>query len=230
MLEIKDINKLQELIDDNVELNYRNLTDFLELPYLRGNAKRVQLKLLNELCEYEKNNTKYKFIRMLDYKNNNAVIINNKSVTISSIKNRSSNFSRMSNISQLDEYKAGIYKIQLDNIVYIGQTNNFKQRFRQHYYGQNIRYKNYGADTETLLKNGGTFEVLEFEDDRMQRLLKESYWVDYYREKGYKILNTEKVLFNESKTKPKTKCIKVLEENYDTVVRILKEKGLLYET
>ena len=140
----------------------------------------------------------------------------------------------MTNISKEDEHKAGIYKIQLDNDIYIGQTNDFKRRFYQHYYGQNIRYKGFGADTEKLLRNGGSFEVLEFEDNVEQRLLKENYWVQYYSQNGYNILNTEKLLSNKNsrqkRNKPNTKYIKVLTKNYNEAIQLLKDKGLLYET
>ena len=220
MINIKDEEKLQMLVDSQSELNYRELTNFLELPYLRGNSKDKQLNELSKICKIEKNKTRYKITEIYD-----EIIDGNK---------RKSHFSELTNISKKDEHKAGIYKIQLDNDIYIGQTNDFKRRFYQHYYGQNIRYKGFGADTEKLLRNGGSFEVLEFEDNIEQRLLKENYWVQYYSQNGYNILNTEKLLSNKNsrkkRNKPKTKCIKVLTKNYNEAIQLLKDKGLLYET
>lgn len=220
MIDIKDKEKLQMLVDSQSELNYRELTNFLELPYLRGCSKDKQLSELSKICKIEKNKTKYKITEIYD-----EIIDDNK---------RKSHFSELTNISKEDEHKSGIYKIQLDNDIYIGQTNDFKRRFYQHYYGQNIRYKGFGADTEKLLKNGGSFEVLEFEDNAEQRLLKENYWVQYYNQNGYNILNTEKLLSNKNsrqkRNKPTTKCIKVLAKNYNEAIQLLKDKGLLYET
>ena len=220
MINIKDEEKLQMLVDSQSELNYRELTNFLELPYLRGNSKDKQLSELSKIFKIEKNKTKYKITEIYD-----EIIDDNK---------RKSHFSELTNISKKDEHKAGIYKIQLDNDIYIGQTNDFKRRFYQHYYGQNIRYKGFGADTEKLLRNGGSFEVLEFEDNVEQRLLKENYWVQYYSQNGYNILNTEKLLSNKNsrqkRNKSKTKCIKVLAKNYNEAIQLLKDKGLLYET
>lgn len=220
MIDIKDEEKLQMLVDSQSELNYRELTNFLELPYLRGYSKDKQLSELSKICKIEKNKTKYKITEIYD-----EIIDDNK---------RKSHFSELTNISKEDEHKSGIYKIQLDNDIYIGQTNDFKRRFYQHYYGQNIRYKGFGADTEKLLKNGGSFEVLEFEDNAEQRLLKENYLVQYYNQNGYNILNTEKLLSNKNsrqkRNKPKTKCIKVLSKNYNEAIQLLKDKGLLYET
>lgn len=220
MINIKDEEKLQILVDNQSELSYRELTNFLELPYLRGNSKDKQLSELSKICKIEKDKTKYKITEIYD-----EIIDDNR---------RKSHFSELTNISKEDEHKSGVYKIQLDNDIYIGQTNDFKRRFYQHYYGQNIRYKGFGADTEKLLRNGGSFEVLEFEDNIEQRLLKENYWVQYYSQNGYNILNTEKLLSNKNsrkkRNKLKTKCIKVLTKNYNEAIQLLKDKGLLYET
>ena len=220
MINIKDEKKLQILVDNQSELNYRELTNFLELPYLRGYSKDKQLNELSKICKIEKNKTKYKITEIYD-----EIIDDNR---------RKSHFSELTNISKEDEHKSGVYKIQLDNDIYIGQTNDFKRRFYQHYYGQNIRYKGFGADTEKLLRNGGSFEVLEFEDNVEQRLLKENYWVQYYSQNGYNILNTEKLLSNKNsrqkRNKPNTKCIKVLAKKYNEAIKLLKDKGLLYET
>ena len=220
MINIKDEERLQMLVDSQSELNYRELTNFLELPYLRGCSKDKQLSELSKICKIEKDKTKYKITEIYD-----EIIDDNR---------RKSHFSELTNISKEDEHKAGIYKIQLDNDIYIGQTNDLKRRFYQHYYGQNIRYKGFGADTEKLLRNGGSFEVLEFEDNVEQRLLKENYWVQYYSQNGYNILNTEKLLSNKNsrqkRNKHNTKCIKVLAKNYNEAIQLLKDKGLLYET
>ena len=220
MINIKDEEKLQILVDNQSELNYRELTNFLELPYLRGNSKDKQLNELSKICKIEKNKTRYKITEIYD-----EIIDDNR---------RKSHFSELTNISKEDEHKYGVYKIQLDNDIYIGQTNDFKRRFYQHYYGQNIRYKGFGTDTEKLLRNGGSFEVLEFEDNIEQRLLKENYWVQYYSQNGYNILNTEKLLSNKNsrqkRNKPNTKYIKVLAKNYNEAIQLLKDKGLLYET
>ena len=60
MIDIKDEEKLQMLVDNQSELNYRELTNFLELPYLRGCSKDKQLSELSKICKIEKDKTKYK--------------------------------------------------------------------------------------------------------------------------------------------------------------------------
>ena len=54
MIDIKDEEKLQMLVDSQSELNYRELTNFLELPYLRGYSKDKQLSELSKICKIEK--------------------------------------------------------------------------------------------------------------------------------------------------------------------------------
>ena len=49
MIDIKDEEKLQILIDNKVKLNYRELTNYLEIPYLGGNSKEKQLSELSRI-------------------------------------------------------------------------------------------------------------------------------------------------------------------------------------
>lgn len=83
MLEIKDKDKLQILADNKAELNYRDLCNYLDLPYLRGCSKEKQLKELSSLCEYEKVGTKYKFIQVYD---SPLIIRDGKSTTLPNIE------------------------------------------------------------------------------------------------------------------------------------------------
>lgn len=93
-------------------------------------------------------------------------------------------------VAEENKYQSGIYKIQLNNEVYIGQTVNFWNRFYTH------NHPNKPIYTSVLLRVGGTFEVLEIEKDREQRLIKERKYVEKYIQDGYEVLNSTKVLFN----------------------------------
>ena len=66
MIEIKNKEKLQMIVDSQVELNYRELTSFLELPYMSGNSKKRQLEELSRICKLEKIKTKYKITEVYD--------------------------------------------------------------------------------------------------------------------------------------------------------------------
>ena len=90
------------------------------------------------------------------------------------------------------KYSSGIYKIQLENEVYIGQTSNFWNRFYSHYriISKKAPYQS------VLIRFGGTFEILEIEKDREQRLIKEREYVEKYILDGYEVINSTKVLYN----------------------------------
>jgi hypothetical protein len=92
-----------------------------------------------------------------------------------------------------EQYKdaSGIYKIQLENEVYIGQTSNFWNRFYSHY--RIISKKS--PYQSVLIRFGGTFEILEIEKDREQRLIKERKYVEKYILDGYDVVNSTKVLY-----------------------------------
>jgi len=90
----------------------------------------------------------------------------------------------------------GIYKIQLDNDIYIGQTNKFVRRYQQHKRGVKGEVQ---TDAHKLIENGATFEMIEIEKDGKQRLIKEAQYVDKYINNGYNVLNSTKVLFNGGK-------------------------------
>lgn len=94
------------------------------------------------------------------------------------------------NVEEKDKYKSGIYKIQLKNEVYIGQTLNFWNRFYSHCHPNKPSY------TSVLIRLGGTFEILEIEKGREQRLIKEREYVEKYIKEGYEVLNSTKVLYN----------------------------------
>lgn len=89
------------------------------------------------------------------------------------------------------KYCAGIYIIQKDNDIYIGQSKNLYQRFCAHMYNKKDK-----ANPTFLLKNGGTFKLLELEEDKEIRLIKERQYVEQYIKDGYNVLNSIKVLFS----------------------------------
>ena len=90
------------------------------------------------------------------------------------------------------KYASGIYKIQLENEVYIGQTSNFWNRFYSHYRKTSESKSPYQS---VLIRFGGTFEILEIEKDREQRLIKEKEYVEKYILDGYEVVNSTKVLY-----------------------------------
>lgn len=86
MIQIDDEEKLQILVDNKAKLNYRELTNFLELPYLRGNAKEHQLSELSRVCNIKKDKTKYEITEIYNSKLVRLSQKNGKSTTLPDIE------------------------------------------------------------------------------------------------------------------------------------------------
>ena len=117
----------------------------------------------------------------------------------------------------------GIYIIQKDNDVYIGQTNNFLRRFRMHKNKAN-KYR-----TRDMIRNGATMKLLELEDDLSERLRKETSYVEQYKSKGYNMINNESVLYTERlKIRNGYRSILIEKDRVYEVKKILDEIGIKY--
>ena len=131
-------------------------------------------------------------------------------------------------INPLDKNKSGIYKIQLDNTIYIGQTNNFIERFYQH----NAKINRMNRVTKPLLDGGATMEIIELEEDLEKRLLKESKYTIEYKLNGFNVLNDFTRIVKENYSKENRKrlvTIKVRLEDVNNVLRLLKENNIFAE-
>ena len=160
-------------------MKLRQLCDNLGIKYNEKNPKLSLNKIKkNYLVEQNGNKKDYFIIRQLTDEekilNTKLVPYKNQFHVISDIKN-----------------KSGVYKIELkeEKKIYIGQTNNFYNRFCRH-----CNPSTYSLARD-IIKQGAIFSVIELEDDRRERFIKESYWSEYYKNKGYELLNDERVLF-----------------------------------
>ena len=160
-------------------MKLRQLCDNLGIKYNEKNPKLSLNKIKKDyLVEQNGNKKDYFIIRQLTDEekilNTKLVPYKNQFHVISDIKN-----------------KSGVYKIELkeEKKIYIGQTNNFYNRFCRH-----CNPSTYSL-AKDIIKQGAIFSVIELEDDRRERFIKESYWSEYYKNKGYELLNDERVLF-----------------------------------
>lgn len=160
-------------------MKLRQLCDNLGIKYNEKNQKLSLNKIKKDyLVEQNGNKKDYFIIRQLTDEekilNTKLVPYKNQFHVISDIKN-----------------KSGVYKIELkeEKKIYIGQTNNFYNRFCRH-----CNPSTYSL-AKDIIKQGAIFSVIELEDDRRERFIKESYWSEYYKNKGYELLNDERVLF-----------------------------------
>jgi len=132
------------------------------------------------------------------------------------------------NINPLDKNRAGIYKIQLNNTIYIGQTNNFIERFYQH----NAKINRMNKITKPLLDDGATMEIIELEEDLEKRLLKESKYTVEYKLNVFNVLNDFTRIVKENYSKENRKrlvTIKVRLEDVNNVLRLLNENNIFAE-
>lgn len=77
---IKDIDygNLEKLKQEHCWLNYRQLCECLNIPYLNGCSKQKQINELRSICELEQDATKYRINSICD--NREIILFNNRSV------------------------------------------------------------------------------------------------------------------------------------------------------
>lgn len=125
-------------------------------------------------------------------------------------------------INEENAYDEGIYKIQLDNNIYIGQTNKFVRRYQQHKVGVKGDIQ---TEAHKLIVSGATFEMLEIEKDEKQRLIKEAQYVNKYINDGYNVLNSTKVLFNGGKQTEEI-SVSFNKSDLDKITKLLSENNI----
>ena len=195
MMEYNKIMKLKDICDNvNIEYNIKNpsrsLRD-LRYEYEIEQISKQKFKVVRKLDKTDKQKHEEKF---------------------------HSDYSQFLIDWELREC-GGIYIIQKDNDVYIGQTNNFLRRFRMHKNKAN-KYR-----TKDMIRNGATMKLLELEDDLSERLRKESLYVEQYKSNGYNMINNESVLYTE-RLNIKNVYLSILIEKYKVseVDKILDER------
>lgn len=135
------------------------------------------------------------------------------------------------------ENMPGVYKIQLDNYVYIGSTTvGYCDRYLGHM-NKNIAISIRGfiyndieiKNTYDMLMNGGVYTPLyamEEESEYEIRLMEEKF-IEDYKLLNYNVVNIGKVSIKGRRNKPiKFKNIKIKEEDYENVINILKSNNI----
>lgn len=199
------------------ETPYQDFCEITNIEPLLKMQKTRQIKEFGNYMDISCKNNKVKIIKIYNEDEIKPKIKSYHNDTVNKFK-----------ISPEDKYKSGIYKIQLDNDVYIGQTNNFIKRFYQH----NAKLSNMNRTTKPLLDNGATMEILEFEDDLEKRLLKESKYTIEYKLKGFNVLNDFTRIVKEDysrKGREKFITIKIKFKELDYVINLLNNNNIFVE-
>lgn len=172
------------------ELKYKNeFCEIFNVEYKHGRAKKLQLKKLRTYMNIEQVDRKIKINKIYD---NETIEENLENKKFQYIRNKE--LLNQFYVSGDNIHKSGIYKIELNNIIYIGQTIDFYERFRQHFYSE--------KESGKLLRKGAIFSILELEDDLNKRLNKEKEYIKKYcDDKNYICINSDFNYNNCKKTK-----------------------------
>lgn len=204
----------------NEPLKYKQLSELMnEEPSQGGRNRTLQLNRWKQFYEIEKiDNNKYIIKR--EYGEQEQI---NNLPEIKRLKLKSFI------VPKELENSSGVYKIQYKNIIYIGQTNDFYDRFYRHRQSKSKAYE--------LILKGGTFEIIELVENLNERLKKEKMYIQKYCEdKNYVCINSDFNYINPNRKKrtfkgrkTKYKNIKVLYEDYNKIIDFLEKEDMYYE-
>ena len=223
-----NIDKVKELYVGQEFKNYKIFCNFMDEEPKKANSKISQIKEWNRYFLFKKEGQKIIITKIFDTPKDKidnrigGVMWNNRKYPNLGIYTLTNEQGRLK----------GVYKIQLDNEVYVGSTTvGFRTRYRQHSNNEN----NMNPHTQDLLKRGASFEILWIADENDSETTirqKENDYIEQYRNNGYDMLNSRvPVIISEkrtvnSKKKIKYKQIKINENDYEMAIALLKENGL----
>lgn len=204
--------------------NQRELCDILEVPYKsQGSPRECQLNDFKRYFNWEKLGHKFIITDIYDTPLE-KVIKRNNNLGHYKIDNGTYQVDKKLNT------KCGVYKIQLNNDIYIGSTiRNFRQRYTQHYQNRD----NLMPHTQKMLHSGAKFEVVwvapeNSTEDEIR--IKEQYYIEQYKlNEQYNVVNSKNVdipKYRKSKQTLKKKRIVVKEDDYELVKKVLREHNI----
>jgi len=211
-----DISKLKKYM---IIPNYRKLCELLNLKVASGNSKMSQLKELERYFKYRKEGNKFiieeiytdileKINARKDTKGNNRIEFPNFI------------------ISKEDENKIRVYKIVLNNNIYIGSTiKGFRERFRAHHIKDNPV-----PHIFDMFEDGATFDIVEVCERMIEpeiRALENKYINKYKTDSKWNLINSKDAWSYIPNYKQKYKTIKIKEEDYEKALKVLRDSNLL---
>ena len=202
--------------------NYKELCKAMEWKITGGSSKKKQLKELESLCEYHKEGNKFIVTNIFDEP---------KEIIDKRTRNESTFDYSQFKVEKEIERDSGVYMIKLSNFIYIGETVDFKKRFRQH----KMNYNGLMPHTKKLIEEGGEFYVLHntngIIDEILLQMLEYEY-IKYFRENtDYIVINERKSInieeyYNKNKKKLIKKKIYVSSEDYEFAIAVLGHNGI----
>lgn len=92
----------------------------------------------------------------------------------------------------MNRYIVYILRTEESDVKYVGVTNGeLKKRLTKHYYDVNHHRTKNIHKINWFIKNKGKIiiEKIDESDNHIDMLNKEKYWISYYRDKGYNLIN-----------------------------------------
>lgn len=202
--------------------NYKELCKAMGWKITDGNSRVKQLKELDSLCEYHKEGNKFIVTNIFDEPK--------KIIDKRRREEGTFDYSQFK-VEKEIERDSGVYMIKLSNFIYIGETINFKKRFRQH----KMNYNGLMPHTKKLIEEGGEFYVLHntngIIDETLLQMLEYEYIKCFRENTDYIVINERKSInieeyYNKNKKKPIKKKIYVALEDYDFAKEVLEHNGI----
>ena len=208
--------------------NLKAMCNVLKLKYKNGSSSRnATLKRIESEYKLERIGNSYTVLERYDTPKE---IPDKRKETKGNFTGKRKIFTNLL-IEKENENKIGVYKIVLDNNIYIGSTI---QGFRKRFIGHNNKINNKVPFTSEMLDNGATFEVIEFCDGLTELEIRniENKYIKQYRENDdWNLINSNDAWSYSKKQKQKQKYktikIKVKEEDYEETLEFLKDNNLI---
>lgn len=203
-------------VELNKKYTYSQMCEIFECEQKKGTCSRnSQLKEWEAICKIDRP-CKGKYVILEIY---------SEPKEVDNQKGRKPKCYEQFKVSRKNWFTSGVYKIQFENKVYIGSTKNFRGRYVKHITRDEEIYPHVW---ELLKEDSHTFEVLEVVEDIEELSIREQYYIDLYSTMKLDVINKRKAHFD--KEKKKTKKIKIVidEEDYEKVIKLLKDSGIKY--
>lgn len=199
--------------------NYKVLCRLLGQKIKEGNSKKYQLENFKRYFTWEKVGQKFVIVDI-----HNPPL---EKIDLRKLGNNTGHYKTYNGTYNVDakyNHAKGVYKIQLDNDVYIGSTI---MGFRKRYIDHSENYQNMMDHTQRLLQNGGVFEILWIAPDNSSEndiRQKEQEYINQYKENEKLHINKKpQVIIPVHKNKnPKFKKLFIDSRNYNFVIELLK--------
>lgn len=222
--------KIENLKKGMILKSYKELCSILETPIKSSNSKKAQLNELERYCKFHNDGNKFIIDKIYSIPKPK---IDGRGKSKGSHGNNRKDFHQYKIKRKYDESR-GIYIFIKDKYVYIGSTYvGFRNRFRGHLNQEKYRPENIIEGSKYILDNGGAMYLLhnldEINDEPLIRMIEEEY-IEYFRnETDYNVLNEmspTKLIKKDKIEERKTRAIKVLSEDYELALQILKENNI----